>query len=89
MEPKPVAQVLHSEETLKEIAEDLRAIASRVDEIRKRMRSTGLKEIGIDGEKGQVTGRTAIHGFVANGEQALRRALDELHLREVEKRSRR
>ena len=79
-----MAGIAHSDQTLGLIVRDLRNLADRLDEIRKKMRDASLELLVIEGEKGQRNGRTAVQGFVVNGEQSLRRALDEQYLRDIE-----
>ena len=74
----------HSDETLSDIAADLAAIQKRLADLRKDMKESGVPDLGFDGEKGQVVGRTAIHSFLGAGEERLRKIKAERYLQKRE-----
>jgi len=80
-----MAAIIHSPDTLGEIVDDLKEICGRLEKVRKKMADEKVKEIGIDGEKGQVNGRTALHAFASNAEERLRRAIADRYLDKIEK----
>lgn len=75
-----MASVQHTPASFKAIADDLREIATRVDALSDAMKLLGVEQVAVDGEKGQVTGRTALHGFCGSAEIALRKAKDRAYL---------
>ena len=75
-----MAVCLHTHESLSKIADDLKLIVRDLDDLRKAMKDAGVKDLPFDGEKGQVVGRTALHGFIASGQQKLRKISDQTYL---------
>ena len=76
-----MAVVSHTDKSLADIEADLLKLAEGLSALRKAMKAAGVKELGFDAEKGQVTGRTSIHAFIASGQLKLRRLADSAYLK--------
>lgn len=76
-----MAVVSHTDKSLGEIEADLTKLVDGLSALRKAMKTAGVKELGFDGEKGQVTGRTSIHAFIASGQLKLRKHADSAYLK--------
>jgi hypothetical protein len=75
---------LHDDKSLGEIVNDLVAITNRLESLRKQMKAMSVRELPVDGEKGQVMGRLNIHNFVADGEKQMRKIKADRRLKEIE-----
>ena len=74
----------HTDKSLGEIVDDLVDMTQRLESLRKQMKAQNIRELPVDGEKGQVTGRLNLHNFIADGEKQIRKIKADRRIKDLE-----